>query len=360
MATTEPGKPRSWLRRLEAYWFGPVPAWPLAAFRILFALALIAYFTDRIYYLEEFLGDSAGRMPDLGLAADSPLRFHQPFYVGPLERPLQLAAAGVFYVLALCLLIGFRAQRAAGLLAGWVVSVTLVDWMGAFSFNRSAVLILSMMAAMPLTAVWSVDARLRAGPGPADQGLPAWRTGRISAWSVRTLQWFLLLWYVMAGMVKLRGDWSLLTVNDVLWSQLQGWYQNDLCWWALNHVPKAVFGAGEHITLYFELLAPLCVGTSARIPPTRCRISRWFQIAYRTLRFALAIISCVCAAYSRLAASISASWICVSRVARRSGSASIFRRSASALARVLYLSCWYRCSPARLSNIPAFASRASR
>ena len=120
----------SWLQRLDTYWYGPVPAWPLAGFRILFAIALLAYFTDRIFHLEEFLGASPGRLPDLGATGDSPLRFHQPLYVEPLTRPMQVAAVGVFYLLGVSLLVGFRAQLAAGFLAGWVASVTLVDWMG--------------------------------------------------------------------------------------------------------------------------------------------------------------------------------------------------------------------------------------
>ncbi len=74
---------------------------------------------------------------------------------------------------------------------------------------------------------------------------------------MRTLQRFLLLWYVLGGLVKLKGHWSLFSVNDVLWSQLQGWYQNEPCWWAITHIPKSFFGAAEVATLYFELLAPL-------------------------------------------------------------------------------------------------------
>jgi hypothetical protein len=261
MATKTQSNPsNSWLQRLDAYWFGPLPAWPLAAYRILLAAALIGYFTDRIFYLEEFLGTSPGRLPNLGLANDSPLRFHQPFYVGPLERPSQVAVAGLFYVLAVSLLVGYRARLAAGLLIGWVALVTLVDWMGAFAFNRSSVLLLAMMATMPLATVWSVDAylasrrhRVKGDRAPT----PAARDVRISAWPVRTLQWFLLLWYMLAGFVKLRGDWSLFSVNDVLWSQLQGWYQNDLCWWAITHLPRSFFGVAEIVTVYFELFAPL-------------------------------------------------------------------------------------------------------
>ena len=163
MKKAKKAKPKesiSWLQRLDTYWYGPVPAWPLAGFRILFAIALLAYFTDRIFHLEEFLGASPGRLPDLGATGDSPLRFHQPLYVEPLTRLMQVAAVGVFYLLGVSLLVGFRAQLAAGFLAGWVASVTLVDWMGAFAFNRSSVVILVMMACMPLGTVWSVDAYL--------------------------------------------------------------------------------------------------------------------------------------------------------------------------------------------------------
>ena len=175
---------------------------------------------------------------------------------------MRLAVAVVFYVLGISLLVGLRARLASGLLAGWVASVTLVDWMGAFAFNRSSVVILATMSAMPLGATWSVDAyrgwRRRGAEGePLANSPPLTEEVQISAWPVRTLQWLLLLWYVLGGLVKLKGHWSLFSVNDVLWSQLQGWYQNELCWWAITHIPKPFFGAAEVATLYFELLAPL-------------------------------------------------------------------------------------------------------
>ena len=173
------------MAKLDDYWFGLVPAWPLAAFRILFAVALLCYFTDRIVHLEEFLGDSPGRLPDLGVTGDSPLRFHQPLYVEPLTGPMRLAVAVVFYVLGISLLVGLRARLASGLLAGWVASVTLADWIGAFAFNRSSVVILAMMAAMPLGATWSVDAyrgwrRLRAEGEPLANSPPLTEEVQIS------------------------------------------------------------------------------------------------------------------------------------------------------------------------------------
>ena len=41
---------------------------------------------DRIAYLDELLGDSAARLPDLHIGPDSAHRFFQPFYVPPLPE----------------------------------------------------------------------------------------------------------------------------------------------------------------------------------------------------------------------------------------------------------------------------------
>jgi hypothetical protein len=249
--------------RFDCYWFGSIPAWPLAAFRAAFAFVLLAYFTDRMWYLGEFIGDSPGRLPDLGMTGDSALRHTQPFFLLPLSGGMLIFVAVSFYLLAFALMVGCCSRTVAGLLAFWVAYASLIDWLGSFSINRSSVLVLLMLATMPCGKVWAVDVRIRQWwrnrkrqeSGSEDDHSTQEET--ISAWPVRTLQWFLLIWYALSGTAKLQGDWSLWSSNDVLWTQLQGWYQNPFCFWILQHVPKAVIGLFQQIALYFELLAPL-------------------------------------------------------------------------------------------------------
>jgi hypothetical protein len=242
--------------RANRYWFGPTLAWPLALFRILFGVTLLCYFTERLSGIDEFLGASAARIPELGVSPESPLLAHQPVYLPPLAPLAQLLVLVVFFASCAALIVGYRARLAASLLAVWVMGVTFADWMGAFAENRSAPLVLLVLALAPAARVWSIDSwrsrRSADVPGARPSG-----DVLISAWSVRTLQWFLLLWYLSSAFQKLNGGWSLFGSNDVVWSQLQGWYTNDLGWWALHHLPKWFFGSGEVLTIYFEAFAPL-------------------------------------------------------------------------------------------------------
>ncbi len=242
---------RSWLARADAHWFGPVPAWPLALFRMGIAFVLLCYGADRFAHLGELFGDSPARLPDLAMDAASRWGFLQAFYWEPLSEPAALAAAGVFGVAALALLVGYRARAAAGVLCIWMLLRILFEWHTGFSVDRSSVLVLFVLSLSPCSRVLALDARRRSADSTP------WRDARVSAWATRTLQWLFLSWYVLAGLSKLAGSWDLVPNYDVLYSQVQGWYENDLAFWALQHVPKPVFTLLQQMALYFELYAPL-------------------------------------------------------------------------------------------------------
>jgi hypothetical protein len=274
--------------KLDSYWFGSVPAWPLAAFRAAFAFVLIAYFTDRMWDLGEFIGDSPARLPDLEMAGDSVLRHTQPLYLPPLSGGILAFAVVSFYLLAIALMVGCFSRTAAGLLAFWVAYVSLVDWLGSFSINRSSVLVLLMLATMPSGQVWAVDVHIRRWwkkrnlKESDSEDDHSSEEAFISAWPIRTLQWFLLIWYVLSGTAKLRGDWSLWSSNDVLWTQLQGWYQNPFCFWLLQNVPRAVVGLLQQVSLYFELLAPVWL-LPRRIRPAGMLVGIGMHVAVAVL-----------------------------------------------------------------------------
>jgi hypothetical protein len=250
---------RNWLEPIDAHWFGPVPAWPLAVFRMGFAFVLLCYYADRFAYLWELFGDTPARLPDLAMDAQSRWKFLQAFYWGALSQPAALAAAALFTLAALALLVGYRARAAAGVLCLWMLLRILFEWHTAFSIDRSSVLVLGVLALSPCSRVLSVDALRAAGldEGRAPGGASGWREVMVSGWATRTLQWLLLSWYVLAGLSKLAGSWDLIPNYDVLYSQVQGWYENDLAFWALQHVPKPVFTLLQQMALYFELYAPL-------------------------------------------------------------------------------------------------------
>lgn len=233
-------------KRLDNYWFGPVSARPLAAFRIGFTLSILIYFSLRlISYQEAYLASSITRLPFMDVTADPVWRHLQPVYIPALSTWAVACAAVLLAMASGGLLLGYRARACALILAVWTAFITLADWLASFSINRSAVLILGLMAVSPLCRVWSIDARRR---GDRSNEF-------ISAWSIRTLQWFLVSWYVASGVDKLRGGW--LTDPDVLWTQLQGWYETPAALWALNHLPPSLLTGAQVATVGFEVLAPI-------------------------------------------------------------------------------------------------------
>lgn len=238
----------SWLQRLDDHWFGPVPAWPLASFRIAFTTVLILYYTDRLLHLQELFGDSPARLPDLAMDEASQYFFVQSIHWGALPDTIAVGLAVVFYAAAFGLLLGRFARTSAAVLALWMTFRLIFDWPSGFSIDRSSVLVLTILAASPCARVLSLDARRDSQP---------LTQVRISAWGTRTLQWLLMSWYVMSGIAKLSGAWSLSDPDPVLYSQLQGWYQNDLAFWALTHLPQTFFLVLQQVSLLFELYAPL-------------------------------------------------------------------------------------------------------
>ncbi len=72
---------------------------------------------------------------------------------------------------------------------------------------------------------------------------------------LRLLQASLLLNYFASGLAKMEGDW--LQSGDVLWSVVQGIHRTDFGAWALSAWPKWVWTFQQHISLAFEVGAPL-------------------------------------------------------------------------------------------------------
>jgi hypothetical protein len=213
------------------YWYGPVPAIRLAAFRqaILFMLAI--YMLARWMHAAEWL-TAAGFHPSY--AAD---RVNAPQL--PLLPPalLPVLGVGLFGAIALAI-VGWLRRPATILALLLVVYVSLVDPISAFTLNRLFVVTLLVLALAP-------------APAAADDTMPAW--------PVRVLQLTLLTHYATSGICKsLRGDW--LTSNDVLWAQLQSVYMTDAAALFVRVTPPWAMTLLQHAALGFELLAPLLIG----------------------------------------------------------------------------------------------------
>jgi len=212
------------------FWYGPMPAIRLAAFRqgILYTLAL--YMLARWMHAGEWL-TVAGFHPSL--RAD---RVNAPQL--PLLPPALLPALGIALFGSIALAIFGWLRRPATIVALLlVVYVTLADPISAFTLNRLFILSLLLFALAP-------------APGPDDT---------MPAWPVRVLQLTLVVHYATSGVCKaLRGDW--LTSSDVLWAQLQNIYMTDAAALFVRLTPTWAMTLLQHVALGFELLAPLLFG----------------------------------------------------------------------------------------------------
>ena len=218
------------VERWNSYWYGPVPAIRLAAFRQAILLMLAIYMLARWMYAAEWL-TAAGFHPSR--AAD---RINAPQL--PLLPPALLPVLGVGLFGSITLaLVGWLRRPATIVALLLVIYVSLVDPISAFTLNRLFMFSLVLLALAPATA--------------PDDTMPAW--------PVRILQLTLVLHYATSGVCKsLRGDW--LTSDDVLWSQLQNIYMTDAAALFVRVTPTWAMTLLQHTALGFELLAPLLFG----------------------------------------------------------------------------------------------------
>ena len=103
------------------------------------------------------------------------------------------------------------------------------------------------------------------------------KTGRLmqSAALLRVLQATLILQYFAAGLAKAEGDW--LKYHDILWSDVQGVFRTDFAAFALRHLPKWAWTAQQHLSLAFELSAPLLF-TIRRLRPVALAVGIGFHL----------------------------------------------------------------------------------
>lgn len=216
--------------RWDEFWYAPMPAIRLAAFRQALLYTLALYMLARWMYAAEWLTD-AGFHPSR--AADGINAPQLPLVPAQL---LPLLGLGLFGSIALAIFGWLR--RPATLVALLLVTyVSLVDPISAFTLNRLYMVTLLLLVLAPAP--------------DADDTMPAW--------PVRVLQLTLVVHYATSGVCKsLRGDW--LTHNDVLWAQLQNIYMTDAAALFVRLTPTWAMTLLQHTALGFELLAPLLLG----------------------------------------------------------------------------------------------------
>ncbi len=256
------------------FWLGPVEALPLRVFECLFTGTFLIWMGRCFLTWEEWLTDKGFHLTAEELRS---MGYPQPW---PLLQPWQAAVFGGLIVLGAVLLLwplgGWRRfggsafarnpghrEKGAGIQSGPPVGKRAGE--GARAPLRRAGLVLlfacalyaqrvDYMAAFTLNKLYvGIYAVLMLAPG-------MWReagTGRlmVSAAPLRVVQATLILQYFAAGLAKVQGDW--LKGNDILWGHVQGLYRTEAAAWALHHLPKWTWALQQHVSLVFELLAPV-------------------------------------------------------------------------------------------------------
>lgn len=216
--------------RWNEYWYAPMPAIRLDAFRQALLFTLVLYMLARWMHAAEWL-TAVGFHPSP--AAD---RINAPQLPLLPVQWLPLLGVGLFGSLALAIF-GWLRRPATVVALLLVIYVSLVDPIAAFTLNRLYIFSLVLFALAPAA--------------DADDTIPAW--------PVRILQLNLVLHYATSGVCKaLRGDW--LTHSDVLWAQLQNIYMTDAAALIVRVTPMWAMTLLQHLAFGFELFAPLLFG----------------------------------------------------------------------------------------------------
>lgn len=263
--------PDSVWKRLDAFLTGPVDATRLRRFECAFTLTFLIWMGRCFFTWEEWLTEAGFHLNREELQS---MGYPEPW---PLLVPWQVLGFGVAIALSALLLLwpvsngdgcagqGSPPQALAKLTRSipaarpWMRRWGLVglcacawyaqrvDYMSAFTLNKLYVGVYTLLALAP--GLWR-----EAGTGRLMQ----------SAAPLRVLQATLFLQYCAAGLAKAGGDW--FKGGDVLWSQVQGVYRTELAAWSLRHLPLWVWTAQQHVSLAFELLAPVLFTVRRLLP----------------------------------------------------------------------------------------------
>jgi hypothetical protein len=234
-------------QRLTAFWVGPVEALPLRIFESLFTVTFLIWMGRCFLTWEEWLTEAGFHLTEAELRS---MGYPAPW---PLLEPWQVPIFGGLIVLGAVLLLWpvawgvgqavkpaplWRRRVGLVLLFATALYAQRVDYMAAFTLSKLYV---------------GIYAVLMVSPG-------MWRepeTGRlmVSAAPLRVIQATLILQYFAAGLAKADGAW--LKGGDILWGQVQGVFRTETAAWALRTLPVWTWTVQQHLSLAFELLAPV-------------------------------------------------------------------------------------------------------
>jgi hypothetical protein len=261
------GAARFWSRLL-----GPVPAWRMRGFEILFTLQFLAWMGMLYLHPMEWLSTE-------GFHVDLSDQRSTYWKAWPKFSPLGVLLFGVALFGGCGLILhGGRHKRTGFFLAALcAVYVLFADRASAFSISRLNVLVFLMLATAP--------------PAYQDEEGRWFRHGGVQ----RLLMSLLIALYFTAGIAKvLHGDW--LQHDDVIWTYMQGKYRTELAAWLLREMPDAFWVMQKWLALGFELGAPLWLGVP-RLRPVGVVLGLGFHLLIALCFWTIWAFSLHCAVY---------------------------------------------------------------
>lgn len=239
------------LRRIDGYWFAPMPAERLAVLRMITGAFAVIYLLARSVHLTGY--------------AHFPARDFSPIGVTTwLSAPLPPWATYAVFMLAVVAGLAFVAgayYRVSGPLfaAGFLwITTYRSSWGMIFHQDNLVALHLGVLALAPAQAAWSYDARRHGAAPEASHG----RFG----WAVRSMCWLTVVSYVLAGIAKVENagwEWSAgdilrthVAYDAVRKLELGGIHSPIGAWMVQFEWPFEILGV---LTLVLELGAPLAL-----------------------------------------------------------------------------------------------------
>lgn len=250
--STGAGRGAALLATLDRWWFTPAPAMRLAVVRVAivgFSLCLMIGLSPIVFANLRF---PAERFEPIGVIS---------VFSSPPQPALIVAAFVATLVFGIAALLGwrFRITGPAFALSMLVVTTYRNSWGMIFHSENLVVIHAMILAILPASDAWSLDARRRDAAPPTELS-PAY------GWGLRLMAVVTVIAYVIAGVAKLRNAGSVWLTGDVLlthvaWDNLRkvelGDRHSPLGAWLSGH--PWVFGPLAWLSMVLELGAPIAL-----------------------------------------------------------------------------------------------------
>ena len=212
------------------WWFRPYSVAYIRVFEFVLCLVMMYYFGTYALQMDWWVGEK-GFHPSAAATSSH--------YLAPPPRPSAEWFSSIvmcFYFLCGLYLMGYGRRLLNWVFFALAVYVQAMDQASSFTINRMLIMYFLMLGLQPTTMVVKGEEM-------------------ISGWLIRVIQLTVTIQYTASGFCKMNGDW--LKRLDIIWTQSQGHYKNELAAWAVNDLPMPIWWALAIFTLVFETGAVL-------------------------------------------------------------------------------------------------------